>query len=319
MQPGKPSRVPRRVAWAAAAVLVVAALAFSLINAVLLPGCESCHTAAPFRAATAAAPHAKVDCRACHVAPGLVGRLAFSVGEPFHMSAGVIGGARRDAASVPDSRCLVCHEDIMDGDTISDGLRITHKSCAAGASCSDCHSATAHGEATSWLRVYEMDQCLACHVSQGRTKCDLCHEGRDAASRIESPTFRVTHGAQWRTTHGMGDGSTCVVCHGTGDCVQCHGPGVPHGQDFVQLHPRDARRTDAKCDGCHDKSFCDSCHGTPMPHSKAFTKGHAKSAGSDPDLCKRCHAAEDCTVCHDKHVHPGGVIGGTVNTLGGGD
>jgi hypothetical protein len=163
-----------------------------------------------------------------------------------------------------------------------------------------------------------MDRCLACHISRSKTDCDLCHKGRDRASRIDSPTFAVTHGPNWRSTHGMGDGATCTVCHKPGDCVECHGPGVPHGPDFVQVHTGYAAEKGARCSACHAASFCEGCHGTPMPHAKTFTAGHAKAAAAKPDLCRRCHADSDCRTCHIKHVHPGGAVGGVRPARGGG-
>ena len=66
--------------------------------------------------------------------------------------------------------------------------------------------------------------------------CDLCHQGRDAAARVKSSAFAVTHGPKWKTTHGMGDIATCTVCHAASDCADCHGAGVPHEPNFVDVH-----------------------------------------------------------------------------------
>jgi hypothetical protein len=307
----------RRIIWSIAALIVVAVLALGGFDVITLPGCRSCHNRDGFRAATATAPHAGVDCRSCHVPAGPVGRVAFSLRQPLHMFVPISGGAERDAAAVPDSRCLACHEDVQTAVVASHGIRISHKSCAVGAACSDCHSATAHGKATSWVRSYEMGRCLTCHVTEAQTACDLCHEGRRPASRIKSGTFAVTHGPQWRSTHGMGDGATCMVCHQQNDCVGCHGPGVPHGADFIETHAESAAQRGAKCEGCHEASFCDACHGTHMPHTARFTRGHAKIASGGSATCKRCHADSDCTNCHVKHVHPGGAVGGTLAVGGG--
>jgi len=307
----------RGVLWSLALLFVIVALALGVFNVIALPGCRSCHVRAAFRSATLAQPHARVDCRSCHVPADSVGRIAFALREPIHMFVPIARGDVRDAAAVPDSRCLTCHKDVQDATVVSDGIRISHKSCAARASCSYCHSAVAHGTATSWVRAYDMDSCLACHVSEAQTDCDLCHEGRGTQNRIKSSTFAVTHGRAWRTTHGMGDVATCTVCHKSDDCVECHGSGVPHTGDFVKVHAAYAARKDARCTACHAASFCDSCHGTPMPHTRTFTAGHVKTAAADSALCKRCHADSDCTTCHTKHAHPGGAIGALRSTAGG--
>jgi len=317
VQRGSSPVLRRRMIWSVAALFVVGVLTLGVFNAIVLPGCESCHDQAGFRAATAAEAHSTVDCRTCHVpAGGPFGRFTFSLRQPLHMFIPITGGARRDAAAVPDSRCLACHEDILTEVTASGGLRIVHETCSVGAACSDCHSVTAHGEATPWVRSYYMDRCLTCHASREQTACDLCHEGRDSSRRVKSGSFAVTHGPQWRATHGMSDAATCAVCHQEDDCVKCHGPGLPHEADFVDLHAEYSVQAGADCAGCHPASFCDACHGTSMPHTAQFTVNHPEMADAQSELCKRCHVESDCTTCHVKHVHPGGAVGGT--SAGGG-
>lgn len=307
----------RRIIWSVAALIAIVVLALGVYNAVALPGCRSCHDREDFRAATALTSHADIDCRSCHVPAGFADRAAYSLRQTFHMFVPLTGGAERDAAAVPDSRCLTCHADVTGEVTTSGGLRIAHATCADASKCSDCHSATAHGTATSWVRVYDMDTCLSCHVSTEQTNCDLCHESRLASGRIKSGTFAIVHGSEWRSTHGLGNTATCGVCHQESDCVECHGPGLPHGAHFIEVHSEYSAKKGAKCSGCHDTSFCDGCHGTPMPHAASFTQTHAEDAAARPALCERCHAEPDCKTCHEKHVHPGGAIGGN-GTQGGG-
>ena len=310
MQTASSPGMRRRIIWSIAALIVISLLGLGVFNAVTLPGCASCHERDGFRAATEASAHAKVDCASCHVPADAAGRIAFSLRQPLHMFLPTSRGAERDAAAVPDARCLRCHAKVLTTVSATVGVRIAHKTCAAGAACTDCHSATAHGTATSWVRTYEMDRCLVCHVTDAQTKCDLCHEGRTRERRALSGGFAVTHGPQWRSTHGMGDPATCSVCHDAGDCVRCHGPGLPHGAAFLETHAEVAAARGAKCASCHAESFCDACHRTPMPHPAQFTAGHARSAAEQPATCKRCHAESDCTTCHAKHVHPGGAVGG---------
>jgi hypothetical protein len=185
---------------------------------------------------------------------------------------------------------------------------MNHAACAIAASCTDCHSSTAHGSATPWVRSYDMDGCLKCHIKSGKVGCDLCHQGKDVRARVKTSVFAVTHGPKWKTTHGMGDTATCGVCHVASDCADCHGPGVPHEPKFVDVHASYAVQPKAKCASCHKESFCIACHGTEMPHPTGFTPQHAEDAKKQPELCERCHESSDCTDCHRKHVHKGGAI-----------
>jgi hypothetical protein len=218
---------------------------------------------------------------------------------------------------VPDIRCTACHNEDLKGVVGSKGIKINHASCAAGASCTDCHSSIAHGTATKWVRSYDMDMCLECHMKTGNVACNLCHESRGAPDRVKFAGFSVTHGPQWKTMHGMGDTTTCNVCHKAKDCAACHGAGVPHEPDFVKVHASVASQPDSKCSTCHKDTFCNSCHGTPMPHPQGFTAQHVAAAKAKPDMCKRCHDPSDCTNCHVKHVHPGGSVGPNLPKRGG--
>lgn len=278
--------------------------------AVAQPGCVSCHARnTQFAAATRKASHSGVECVACHVAPNPVDRFSFGFRQMFHMMLPVVSGKGRDWAAVDNARCLACHKQIETQIVSANGIRIDHQSCARGAQCTDCHSTVGHGTAATWVRTYDMETCLACHVSKASTKCDVCHDDKDSTTRISTGTFAVTHGKQWRTTHAMGNTATCSVCHTAAKCEKCHGAGLPHDKEFLGLHSKIAADPAAKCFTCHDTRFCTDCHGIEMPHTQAFTRGHAAVAKSDPNLCKRCHADPDCTKCHETHVHPGGAVG----------
>jgi len=307
----------RRLVWEVAALAVVLVLGLGVLGVSGPKPCASCHDRGTFRAQTQASPHANVDCRRCHMSPGMLGQAVFTLQQPLHGSFLQARTANRDAAAVPDARCRACHEDALKGVVVSNGIKINHSTCATKASCTDCHSSTAHGSATQWIRSYDMDGCLACHMASKNVACNLCHEGQQADARVKSVTFAVTHGAKWKTTHGMGDTATCNVCHKAKDCAECHGVGVPHEPNFVAAHSSYAAQTDARCASCHKEAFCLACHGMKIPHPAGFTQQHPAAAKKQPELCKRCHDDSDCTNCHVKHAHPGGT-GGAVAPKGGG-
>lgn len=269
--------------------------------------CSSCHQDEPFLAATAASAHSEVDCVVCHAPPGYAGRIDFGVRHLFNALRFV--GNPRDLAKVDDTTCLTCHQDVMDIVAEVEGVRINHAYCATEADCTDCHASVTHGREISWVRTYDMETCLACHVAEGPVKCETCHTGRLAEDRITTGVFAITHGPNWEETHGMGDPATCAACHTAASCQTCHGVGVPHETQFMRVHSDFAQQGDAQCGDCHEERFCDDCHGLAMPHPNAFVRAHAKSAGEDRELCRRCHLEPDCLVCHETHVHPGGAIG----------
>lgn len=302
------SRLVRAALFVIAAGLVVAAAAVGSV-AVTAPGCESCHARVDDSAATlAAGPHTGVECASCHVPTRAAERITFGSRVVFGMALGIGERGDRAASSVPDATCLTCHAEVMDRPSASRGYRIDHAECAEGSACTDCHSATVHGEATTWKRTAQMGQCLGCHSArEAAAACDTCHDPHTKSERLTTGgAWQVTHGAQWKTAHGMGDLATCSACHARDYCVDCHGIELPHPDRYVEsAHSAEAKSLPTSCGGCHDRDFCDSCHGIEMPHQAAFVRGHSAIVEAQTDeSCVRCHTESDCVTCHVKHVHP---------------
>lgn len=287
--------------------LLLAVVAAVGVTAVTLPGCVSCHDSGDFATETAGLPHADVSCVSCHVDPSVGGRLSFASRQLFHMIVPVVRDLDRSYAAVPAERCISCHEAVRTAGTQgSRGLRIDHVQCAAGIQCSQCHSATAHGTATTWPRTPRMEQCYTCHGATNKViGCDSCHAERREEQRVQAGTFSVTHGPNWESTHGMGEMRSCGACHEPEKCMKCHGAGVPHAGDFLSQHAKFSTQTEARCTSCHLETFCTGCHEYPMPHDEAFIIGHSDIVDTDGDTrCLTCHAQSDCTGCHESHVHP---------------
>jgi len=310
-----PSIAPRvvRILAIVIVVLILGAFAAVAVAATALPGCSDCHFKKPaFAKATEATAHSEVACTACHVSTNsVVGRTKFGLYEAFGMWVPVLNPGASDSTQAKDQLCLTCHAEGLDKTTESNGLRIKHATCAEGRRCVDCHSDVGHGKASKWARFPSMDDCVDCHRIENATlKCDSCHVGKVERERFSEAGFAVTHGPEWKSTHGMGDMGTCTVCHQEDSCVKCHGPGVPHDSDFIQKHGATSLSKGARCRMCHDATFCRDCHGMTMPHPKKFASQHSKIVkASGNDQCMRCHAASDCETCHEKHVHPGGAVG----------
>ena len=302
------SRVMRIALLSIAGIIVLAAVAVGS-TAATSPGCESCHARVDESVASAAAgPHAGVECASCHVPSGVAERVSFSTRVVFGMTLRLGARGDRGASAVPDATCLSCHQDVMSGVITSKGYLIDHAVCAEGSACTDCHSATAHGETTTWKRTADMGQCLGCHSARdAAASCDTCHDPHTKSERLAvGGAWSVTHGAQWKTTHGMGDLGTCSACHARNYCIDCHGVELPHAERYVEsAHSAEAKAAPASCTGCHQPAFCDSCHGVEMPHPAAFVQGHSAYVEENSDAsCARCHTESDCETCHVKHVHP---------------
>lgn len=312
-------RIPRRRGPVVAGLVVAAILAMMLavvgVTAVALPGCSACHmNAGVFADATSATTHAgsNVRCVDCHVTTSSVtDRTTFAIYEILGMWLPLLDTASTDVSLVADVRCLACHEQVYDEIVDARGIRITHATCAEGSMCTDCHSETGHGEATAWPRTPAMNACVQCHrTSRASLECTTCHSGKVERTGSVDPEFEVTHGPQWQQTHGMGQMSSCSLCHEETDCARCHGPGVPHADEFLGVHAEISQQDGATCTTCHEQAFCDSCHLTPMPHTGEFVTGHSAIVADEGEAgCLRCHALSDCDTCHTKHVHPGGAVG----------
>jgi hypothetical protein len=298
----------RILIWSLAGAIVLFALVFG-VTAATLPGCTLCHRSSAFVAETNKSAHTDVSCTRCHVQPGVSSRIGYAYHMIFGMLLRVSPTGTGPISGIPNETCRSCHEVVMQRTVTRNGLSIKHSLCSKGRQCTDCHSQTAHGAATTWPLTAQMSQCLECHATSAvRSNCTKCHAARSERQRLLTGEWAVTHGPNWKQTHGMGSLSTCAACHPNDYCVRCHGIPLPHNADFLKNHPLAAQTQRKDCAVCHKQTFCDSCHGLEMPHPVAFTPAHpaiVRKQGST--VCMRCHIVDDCTNCHIKHVHPGGA------------
>jgi hypothetical protein len=282
------------------------------VAAVTLPSCESCHLTAEFKAETSVRAHSGISCVRCHVRDDIGSRLSYGAYEVFGMALHNGPDYGRTAAEVADSTCKSCHAEVGKRAIMRNGLRMQHSTCAKGRHCTDCHSDTAHGVAVSWLRTATMETCLDCHSSaKVRGSCTTCHLVPPTANKSKLSERYVTHNANWKVTHGLGEQKTCAACHPPEFCAPCHTVPVPHPVTFARTHGKLAIASRTACKKCHPDTSCTLCHATEMPHPKAFASEHPKIVKSKGDKpCLRCHVRADCDGCHVAHVHPGGATGG---------
>ncbi|MCL2654855.1 MAG: hypothetical protein FWD65_04040 [Coriobacteriia bacterium] len=292
----------------AAAILLVA-LSWSLP---VKGSCAHCHAKAV--ASVEKGAHGNLSCAVCHQGPGAFARMRFGWTMITGMYTHITDPSQGSLSTTSQTQCTRsdCHVVSELPVATTGGLRISHKNCTDGLRCVQCHPNVAHEE-KSIRNSVDMFNCLTCHRNQGvSVDCNLCHDGR-VQPRIPTATFSVTHGKQWKNTHGLGNMAACDVCHQNKTCAGCHGAGVPHTVNYLRTHGSDAKSSTARCssvNGCHEQSFCDTCHkGFELPHPQSFVKTHSALVKKEGDKrCANCHDPKDCTQCHERHVHPGGAV-----------
>lgn len=300
----------------ALALSVLAALgltaAAAIVGASVEPRfCAVCH-AQPARDLAMTA-HAGMKCDGCHAGTGAF-RLAEQRAAVLQMVASTAMGSRGPQDPVHDDACSSCHSKLLDETVVARGLRMSHREVSeAGIRCVECHGGSAHRLPERAVRGrYDMGGCLECHRTSAIDPgtCATCHvaDAEGARSRGVTP-WRVTHGANWERTHGMGDLRTCSACHPQTYCGRCHRTEVPHPAAFRTRHGAGVAADpslEADCFVCHRRDSCMGCHGVEMPHPDGYLKVHesdAKKRGES--VCLRCHDERSCKQCHDRHVHPG--------------
>lgn len=302
----------RRIALIAALAGLIAVLIAVLAAGSTQRACVSCH--GEQARSMAARSHAGVGCYDCHRPHGSWGAVAQKSRELGSMYPKALLGMTPTGpvAQIPRDNCLRCHETLTGDSTVGRAIRITHVECAQGGSCDECHAAVAHGDAVRWKTGYVMERCVTCHTRRGlESECATCHRGQVSRGDAPDGPWQVTHGPEWRVTHGMGDITACRTCHPKGYCARCHRVDLPHPAEFGGMHGEAAMRDRDACSVCHKgERLCDGCHQVEMPHPLAFTRQHFTNAKSTSDpTCVRCHETSDCERCHTSHIHPGGSKG----------
>lgn len=312
-QAGIRVRPVAKIAAGVLALLVSVAIVAGPLTLASPPSCGVCHVPAVALAQMSSSPHASVRCEKCHsdrAALGALGNSAALVSDLLRST----GGQVSDRSWVPDDACVSCHPLAqLDKAVVNrpSGLRMSHAGLgAAGYRCVDCHASVAHKVPSARISSPTMSLCAGCHNNvRASGKCAVCHTdaGSVPQARQADPVWSKTHGPNWRQLHGMGDLTTCTICHQPSECEKCHGIALPHDDAFLATHGATAQSTPQRCVTCHMRSFCDGCHGIQMPHPPGFLSEHPSIAGLPGAPCMRCHVQANCDECHIEHVHPGGV------------
>jgi hypothetical protein len=232
--------------------------------------------------------------------------------------------------------------------------------------CQQCHGAVEQLELATRDQLPRMLGCFKCHqmadsASQGNAKgaCDTCHVrvGPGMKTSFASGTLlppRWLHNAEHtpdfierHKSVAADDSRFCANCHKEDFCTDCHDgrvrPRSVHPNDYLNMHPIEARMGTQKCQSCHrEQSFCLNCHlqvgvaeSSPAAAKDSARFHPPKNVWSDPPVkpghhgfeaernlnqCVSCHTERDCVVCHGAtgvgagfDPHRTGFVGGCAN------
>src|SRR5689334_21211988 len=145
--------------------------------------------------------------------------------------------------------------------------------------CQVCHGQMANVQLATRMQLPKMATCLTCHDGrQASGECKTCHlrqsSGRlqlsfasGALRPMQGDPLGMDHGSRFEFTHGTRatvGRQTCMQCHAESYCQTCHDslqkPLSVHPNDFITLHPAQARANVTRCESCHRlQSFCTAC------------------------------------------------------------
>jgi hypothetical protein len=226
--------------------------------------------------------------------------------------------------------------------------------------CQTCHGdlAAEKVDLATRAQLPRMPTCLTCHDGkQAPSACTTCHVStRDALVETDLPEGKLipsgvlrgdAHDLQFETNHASvaaNDEAYCANCHQRKFCTECHNgirkPMDFHGNDYISIHPVDARRNSPDCSACHRlQTFCTGCHArsgvtddnrtsefTPpskaSPSAPALNRFHPDGwwTTNNPDQrsashhsfqaerniqqCASCHRESFCQGCHGQQIDP---------------
>ena len=291
-------------------LLVVAEAAF-IVQATTEKGCTTCHIPAQAHTEIAKGPHSSLACLDCHRTKSRLSLLELNVRAARDLIVQVSPFAEPDPsrAFVANDVCASCHRKQVSAPlNVKGDVMMSHKQVlGVGIPCQQCHSRETHGPAVL-SQALDHASCSGCH--DGKTAaiaCGVCHSNEPARDPAKLPGREALIHTPGKNLHGMGDLTSCTICHARTFCKSCHGVELPHDMNtFPHLHGQEAIDAGGACVLCHAQNFCDSCHQMEMPHPQGYLKLHDASAKKlGETTCKRCHVAEDCEYCHEDHIHPG--------------
>ncbi|WNG16739.1 cytochrome c3 family protein [Cystobacter fuscus] len=260
-----------------------------------------------------------------------------------------LDAAKKGAKTDPPSACNVCHPGFDATvhlappklDAPPANLNFNHQlHVQKKVDCATCHGAMTDVQLATRQQLPKMATCLKCHDGhQAPKECGACHlkqpSGRlqltfpsGILRPMQGDPLGLDHGPRYEFNHGNRasmDRGTCLSCHTESYCQTCHDalqkPLSVHPNDFITLHPVQARQDSTRCSSCHRaQSFCAACHERSgvgqnsdrslrarnvkvHPDYNAWVEvpgpqHHGVAASRDMQSCVSCHREESCLTCH---------------------
>ncbi|MFL5318246.1 MAG: cytochrome c3 family protein [Myxococcaceae bacterium] len=206
--------------------------------------------------------------------------------------------------------------------------------------CKSCHGDMTDLKLATRQQLPKMETCLQCHDGKyAKAECTTCHikapSGRlqiafasGSLRPMQGNPLGLDHGPRYEFNHGSRAAiarQECLACHTETYCATCHDslqkPLSVHPNDFITLHPLEARSNSLQCESCHRyQSFCAACHeragvgqssdlnlraGNVRVHPDYATwvvnlgpEHHGIAATRNLQQCIACHREESCLQCH---------------------
>lgn len=260
--------------------------------------------------------------------------------------------------------CTMCHagyapsmgNDVLRLELPTAHLKSNHKLHAdRNINCEQCHGAVQDVELATREQLPRMKGCFQCHAMAGPARgsasndCLTCHTKDPQSPGAMQASFKegklmpprwmgnLQHTADFIDRHrkvAADNSKACGSCHQETFCTDCHDgrvrPRNVHPNDYISLHPIEARLDNPRCVSCHqEQQFCLPCHqraGVTMTGSPGNQRGqgrfhpparvwsnlpktrdhHAWEAQRNIQACVSCHTERDCASCHSTNAVGGG-------------
>jgi hypothetical protein len=229
-----------------------------------------------------------------------------------------------EAAKPDHDSCIMCHEDLIDADEISEdtcgtchvekdleaiGMGPKPKKVTRGVfmhtaalegKCASCHGnllAEGAERVPVLTRSRVIDMRETGHAMN--LECTDCHEYLDPDWMPEN------HLKGWTRRHGVlaqEEDAVCSACHHDTACRECHQSQQPASHNNLwrlRTHGIEATWDRKRCQTCHQDDFCVACHSEmePRSHNALWTGGRI------PRHCTVCHEpGQNCAVCHEREA-----------------
>jgi hypothetical protein len=275
-----------------------------------------------------------------------------------------IAAAQKGEKTDPPSSCGTCHpgfdvtvrKEPAKLELPPANLHFSHKlHLDRKVECNACHGDLTKVNLATRQQLPKMANCFECHDGRVVTNdCKACHPTQPSgrlqltfSSGILRPMqgnpLGMDHGPRFEFNHGTRAAVSrqmCMECHSDSYCQKCHDalqkPLSVHPNDYITLHPVQARTDAARCESCHRaQSFCAACHersGVGMDANPSLRprntkvhpdyatwvdvlgpQHHGIAASRDIRSCTSCHREESCISCHSElserrqvNPHPNG-------------